>query len=147
MTALKPKWRERFEFFEASGAPGSPEARAAFKALPVDKKCLISISWLGFFFGPLYFTLVLGMWKRTATLIGIILVAFPLVIILLVLVFEVFWMATGSQVSHAVQQLIVQALNIGVAMLFALTANYSYYLKEVKDDNGWNPFKGLRTYL
>jgi len=27
-----------------------------------------------------------------------------------------------------------------------MTANYSYYLKQVKGDNGWNPFNGIMPW-
>ncbi|WP_164446699.1 DUF2628 domain-containing protein, partial [Pseudomonas viridiflava] len=35
-------------------------------------------------------------------------------------------------------------LNVVFSMMYALTANYAYYLKEVKGEQGWNPFKGMR---
>ncbi|KEZ74361.1 membrane protein, partial [Pseudomonas syringae pv. syringae FF5] len=35
-------------------------------------------------------------------------------------------------------------LNVVFSLMYALTANYSYYLKEVKGEQGWNPFKGMR---
>ena len=130
---LKPKWRERFEFFETHGAIQTPEARAAFKALPYKKKLLINISWLGLFFGPIYF-LILGMWKRALTMIGI-----ALLITVIQVVFEV---ATGIEIPSAGNR----GIDMAFAMLFAMTANYSYYLKQVKGDNDWNPFKGVRWW-
>jgi len=131
--ALKPKWRERFEFFETYGALSSPEARAAYKALPFKKKLLINNSWLGFFFGPIYFA-VLGMWRRALTLLGVV---------LLIAVVEVFFeVVTGIEVPNAIDR----GINTGCAMLFAVTVNYCYYLKEVKGKNGWNPFEGMRWW-
>jgi len=127
-TALKPKWRERFEFFETRGTLSTPERRAAFKALPFRKRSLINTNWLGFFFGPIYF-LILGMWRRALTLIGI---AFLIVVI--VFVFEV---VTEIDIPDAV----VRATGPAFSWLCAMTANYSYYLKEVKGNNGWNPFE------
>jgi len=35
-------------------------------------------------------------------------------------------------------------LSIALSMMYALMANYAYYLKEVKGEQGWNPFKGMR---
>lgn len=35
-------------------------------------------------------------------------------------------------------------LSIAMSMMYALMTNYSYYLKEVKGEQGWNPFKGMR---
>ncbi len=29
-------------------------------------------------------------------------------------------------------------------MMYGLTTNYAYYLQEVKSEQGWNPFKGMR---
>lgn len=129
--ALEPKWRERFDFFETYGAPSSPEARAAFKALPNKKKRLLNMNWLGFFFGPVYF-LVLGMWKRALTLLGVALLS--------VAIEFLFETLTGIQVPHAIDM----GINMAFAMLFAVTANYSYYLKRVKGDDGWNPFEGMQ---
>jgi hypothetical protein len=28
--------------------------------------------------------------------------------------------------------------------MYGLSANYAYYLKQVKGSQGWNPFEGLR---
>jgi hypothetical protein len=35
---------------------------------------------------------------------------------------------------------------LGAVSLFAyaLMSNYAYYLKEMKGEQGWNPFKGMR---
>lgn len=127
----KPKWRERFEFFETNGPLTSPEAREAFKALPRGKKRLINMSWLGLFFGPFYF-LRLGMWRRSITLWGILLAS--------IVVETTFEAITGIDVPAGVDL----GINCGLGMLYAMSVNYAYYLKEIKGDNGWHPFKGLR---
>ncbi|WP_205980499.1 MULTISPECIES: DUF2628 domain-containing protein [unclassified Paraburkholderia] len=127
----KPKWRERFAFFETHGPLTSPAAREVFKTLPRGKKRLINMSYLGFFFGPFYF-ICLGMWRRALTLWGIMLAT-----IVIEILFEA---TTGIDVPNAVDI----GINCGLGALYALCVNYSYYLKQIKGDNGWNPFQGLR---
>jgi hypothetical protein len=128
---IKPKWRERFDFFDAYGAPSSPEFRAAFKALPRGKKRLINFSFLGFFFGPFYF-FALGLWKKGLTLLAVALA--------ITIVEAIFSSVTQIDIPRAVDT----GINIGLAFLFAMCVNYSYYLKEVKRSQGWNPFEGIR---
>ena len=49
------KWQERFDFFEAHGAPKDPSFNTAFKALPgFGKKMLMQMNFIAFFFGPIY---------------------------------------------------------------------------------------------
>ena len=128
---LKPKWRECFDFYDAHGAPNSPEFRAAFKELSGRQKRRININLFGFFFGALYF-FVLGMWKRGLTLLAIVVGVTVLEIVVT--------MVTGVDIPRAVDF----GINIGLAMLSAMTVNYSYYLKQMKGNNGWNPFEGMR---
>jgi hypothetical protein len=128
---LKPKWRERFDFYDAYGAPSSPQFRTAYKALTGRQRRLINFNFFGFFFGPLYF-IVLGMWKRGLTLLGIALAVS--------LLEGVFVIATGIDIPRPVDF----GIDMGFAALSALTVNYSYYLNRVKGNNGWNPFEGLR---
>ncbi len=45
---LKPKWRERFAFFDQYGAPTSEPYKAAFRALPFGKKLLINNNFIAF---------------------------------------------------------------------------------------------------
>lgn len=125
---LKPKWRERFEFFEKYSRSSSPEARAALKASPSGKKRLINLSWLGFFFGPFYF-FSLGMWKRGFTLFTI-----QIVFATAEYLFE-FW--TGINIPLGLDF----GFNTAFAIMSAMTVNYSYYLYRMHGDNGWNPFK------
>ncbi|WP_179401029.1 DUF2628 domain-containing protein [Burkholderia guangdongensis] len=128
---LKPKWQERFAFFDAYGAPNSPEFRAALKELPGRQKRLINYSFLGFFFGPFYF-FTLGMWRKALVLLAISLGIGVLEAIVVI--------STGIDIPPAIDL----GINIGIAMLSAMTVNYSYYLKHVRNSNGWNPFEGMR---
>ncbi len=61
---LKPKWQERFAFFDQHGSPSSAAYKAALKAAPFGKRLLIGMNFIAFFFGPIYL-FVLGLWKRT----------------------------------------------------------------------------------
>ena len=130
---IKPKWRERFEFFDAYGSPASAEFRAAFKALPRGKRLLINFSFLAFFFGPFYF-FALGLWKK-----GLSLLAIALAIAVVEVIFSA---VTGIDIPRPVDT----GLNIAIAFVFALCVNYAYYLKEVKGSQGWNPFEGMRAF-
>jgi len=149
--ALKPKWRERFKFFETYGAPNSPQARAE----PWEARALINANFLGLLFGPIYF-LVLGMWRRALTLTGIVyLISVIYVIILGQLSLVTSLVMLGHFLGFASQLVFLIIfevprsfkLNSGIgvccAILFSIAVNYSYYLKQIKGDNGWNPFKGI----
>ncbi|WP_426144011.1 DUF2628 domain-containing protein [Pseudomonas sp. DWP3-1-2] len=126
------KWQERFNFFEAYGAPNDPNFKAGLKSLPgVRKKLLINLNVIAYFFGPIYF-FVLGLWKKGLALIGVMLAINALVILTCTLL--------GTDVPYALGT----GLTVAYSLMYALTVNYSYYLKEVKGEQGWNPFKGMR---
>ncbi|WP_440062119.1 DUF2628 domain-containing protein [Pseudomonas syringae] len=126
------KWQERFNFFETYGAPNDPRFKPAVNALPgFKKKLLICANVIAFFFGPIYF-FVLGLWKKNLALIGIIIA----VNIVIAVLFGIFAMEAPKALGTG--------LNVMFSMMYSLTANYSYYLKEVKGEQGWNPFKGMR---
>ena len=91
----------------------------------------MSANVIAFFFGPIYF-FVLGLWKKNLALIG--------VIIAVNIVIGVIFAILGMDVPAALGT----GLNVVFSMMYALTANYAYYLKEVKGEQGWNPFKGMR---
>jgi len=128
---LKPKWQERFAFFDQHGGPRTETFKAAFRALPFRKKLLINCNVIAFFFGPIYW-FVLGMWKKNLVMLGII-----MSIGLLEGVYEA---ATGNMVPRAVDQ----GLSTAFAFLYAVLTNYAYYLKQNKGNQGWNPFEGQR---
>ncbi|OBJ69657.1 DUF2628 domain-containing protein [Mycobacterium sp. 1274756.6] len=117
-------WRSRFEFFDRYGHQAStPEARAAYKALPFGGRLRISANILAFLFGPIYF-FVKGMWRKGLSLL-----------------------LAAIVVSLALSQVEVSdGLNTGIGTAFAavamLTANYAYYLHVTKASTSWNPFEG-----
>jgi len=125
------KWQKRFEFFDRYGAPKSPEFREAFKAARMGTRMLINVNFIALFFGIIYF-FILGLWKKNLVLTGIAL-GFGIVLSFIEIIFNIN---------------IPQALDRGIATAFALlwgmTANYAYYLKEVKGTDNWNPFEGMR---
>ncbi|MBA1190825.1 DUF2628 domain-containing protein [Pseudomonas entomophila] len=127
----KPKWQERFAFFDAHGAPSSPEYKAALKQQPFKKKLLINMNFIALFFGPIYL-FVLGLWKKNLALLGIIIGAG--------LVIDVLFALLGMETPRAINT----GFGVATNLLYGLSANYAYYLKERKGEQGWNPFKGMR---
>ncbi|WHS62347.1 DUF2628 domain-containing protein [Pseudomonas sp. G2-4] len=126
------KWQERFNFFDTYGAPSDPRFKPALKALPgFKKKLLINANVIAFFFGPIYL-FVLGLWKKNLALIGIMLA----INIVLSVIFAIVGMDFPRPLSTG--------LSVAFSMTYALIANYSYYLKEVKGEQSWNPFQGMR---
>jgi hypothetical protein len=131
--AVKPKWRERFAFFDAYGAPSSAAFHEAIKRAPRGTRRRVNFNFLAFFFGPFYL-LGLGLWKKALSLVAVV-----LGLAVLELTFSV---ATGIDVPRPIDS----ALNIATALLFGLSTNYAYYLKQVKGCQNWNPFEGLRMF-
>jgi hypothetical protein len=125
------KWQERFAFFDAHGAPNAPGYKPALQQLPFKQKIKINANIIAFFFGPIYL-FVLGLWKKNLTLLAI-LIAISLA---LDVVFALVDVSFAKQINFAV--------GFGFNLLYALSTNYAYYLKERKGEQGWNPFKGMR---
>lgn len=125
------KWQERFTFFDAHGAPNAPGYKTALKQLPTKSKITINANIIAFFFGPIYL-FVLGLWKKNLTLIALIVV----LTFMLELVYELTDFRYAKQLNFAV--------GFAFNLFYALSANYAYYLKEQKGEQGWNPFKGMR---
>jgi len=122
------KWQDRFAFFDQHGAPNSPGYKEALKALPTwGARMKINFNWLAWLFGPFYF-LVVGMWRKALTAFGI---AIALGVV------------TSFMPGH-MGDMVSRGAGIGLAVLFGMVANYSYYLKERQGQNGWNLFEGLR---
>lgn len=126
---LKPKWRERFAFFDTYGSPGSAEYRAGYRALPFGKKLMISSNFIALFFGPIYF-FVIGLWKKGLTFLGI-----WFVLVVGMVAFE----TTSSQV---IPDIVLRGISVGMAALYMSVANYAYYLHKAKGVQSWNPFEG-----
>ena len=123
--SLSPTWQMRFDFFNTYGLPSStPEAKAAYRALPFGTKLRLGPNFLAFLFGPIYF-FVKGMWRKGLTLLGIGLVVSVVVIVL--------------NVSDGV----VRGAGLVMAALAMTTANYAYYLHVVRHSQSWNLLEGF----
>ncbi|UFH50456.1 DUF2628 domain-containing protein [Pseudomonas sp. KNUC1026] len=129
--SLNEKWKERFAFFEAHGEPKSAEYQAALKALPRNKQRLIQMNIIAFFFGIIYL-FVLGMWRKNLSFIGIF-VAIGVVEVIIEATFNI-----------TIAQALQMGISVAMAMMYALSTNYSYYLTRVKGSKSWNPFEGMR---
>lgn len=127
---IKPKWRERFEFFDAHGSPATREYQAAFRHLSLGRRALLGFNILAFIFGPIYYV-VLGMWRKALTLLAIGLGVGA--------VLTIVEMAVGS----ALSELVWRAVPVGFSALYATCANYSYYLHVVHGNRSWNPVEGV----
>ncbi|WP_404764933.1 DUF2628 domain-containing protein [Proteus terrae] len=121
---ISEKWQERFSFFDQYGSPKTSEYKAAYKALPFGKRILIGMNIWAFFFGFIYF-LILGLWRKALTLFAINIAIFTIIGFL------------------PVNNGVINAVGIAVNVLWAITVNYAYYLKETKNDQSWNPFEGV----
>ncbi|HEM8292178.1 MULTISPECIES: DUF2628 domain-containing protein [Providencia] len=125
------KWQKRFNFFDTHGAPDTPEFKAALKAESFGGRLLISMNFFAFFFGIIYF-LILGLWKKGLVLLGI---SIGLGLVLNVIDFMI-----GGTIPNGAYT----GLSVGISALWAMIANYAYYIKETKGLDGWNPFEGIR---
>lgn len=122
-TPLSPKWQFRFNFFEQHGAPNTPTFKAAYKELPFGQKLKVNFNFFALFFSWIYL-LILGMWRKALTILG-------MTIVLMVL-------------ASFMPAVVARGVWIGWSLLIAMTANYSYYQEKVKGNVSWNPFQGMR---
>ncbi|MEC5318419.1 DUF2628 domain-containing protein [Brenneria populi subsp. brevivirga] len=121
------RWQTRFAFFDQYGAPKSKEYKAAIKKEKFSGRFLIGFNLIAFFFSFIYF-FILGLWRKNISLFAIaIVIGFIAGIIELI---------TGHKISTI-------GLNVICSLMWGSTANYAYYLKEVKDSKSWNPFEGI----
>lgn len=121
---LNERWRFRFEFFDRYGPIYSPEGKEAFKKLKFMEKRKVQLNFIALFFGPIYF-FVLGLWRKNLSFIGAML-AVSVIIEL-----------------GGLPDSVSKAIGYAFAFLYAMTANYAYYLHKVKGSKSWNPFEGL----
>ncbi|CAK9885170.1 MAG: hypothetical protein XXXJIFNMEKO3_01563 [Candidatus Erwinia impunctatus] len=127
---LSEKWQKSFAFFEKYGAPATAEHKAAYKALPFTQRSLITFNFFAFFFGIIYF-LILGLWKK-----GLMIFAVSIGIEIVFIFIEVI---TGYQFPNSLSF----GITMATILMYCVTANYAYYLKEVKGSDSWNTFEGL----
>ncbi|WP_273818672.1 DUF2628 domain-containing protein [Providencia rettgeri] len=125
------KWQKRFDFFDKYGAPNTPEFKAALKAASFGERILINMNIFAFFFGIIYF-LILGLWKKGLVMLGIT--------IGVGLVLNIIDFMIGGTIPNAVYT----GVSVGMSAMWAMIANYAYYIKETKELDNWNPFEGIR---
>ena len=130
---LPKRWVDRFEFFDAHGAPGSPAYKAAFKQIPFLQRIKIGGNFFAFFFGPIYF-LVCGLWRTAIATLGLTCAACVIAAVLMMFV-------PGDRAAD----MIARMAGLAVALICAQVANYAVYRKEVKREaERWNFFKLIR---
>jgi hypothetical protein len=123
--SLNAKWNTRFAFFGRFGGPSSPQYKEELKKLPFRQKLLVNGNFFAFFFGPIYFC-ILGLWKKALAILGL---EVALIVVLMV---------CGAP------DVLFRGVGTGFSVIYMLVVNYSYYLKRVKGQDGWNPFEGMR---
>jgi hypothetical protein len=126
-SSAQSSWDFRFAFFDAHGAPSTPEYKEAFKQLHWKERIKVGMNAWALFFGPLYL-LYLGLWKKALVLYAI---AFAVMFVAVLL---------GAPDG------LLNGIGIALGILIAMSTNYAYYLKKVKNQDGWNPFEGVRWF-
>ncbi|KRQ28129.1 hypothetical protein BKG80_06785 [Mycobacteroides chelonae] len=127
-TELASVWQWRFGFYDQFGHPGSsPESETAYRALPFGARLMLSGNLLAFFFGPIYY-FVKGMWRK-----GLTIVALTLAVI-------------AVQYALGGSDRVYQAINLAMSGVLMVTANYAYYLDQVKGSRSWNPCEGMKRW-
>ena len=110
-------WKSKFHLLEKAGGPKMPE----LKALAFGERMKITLNFLAFLFGPIYY-IVKGMWRKGLALFAACVLAIVGVAFLLELV------GLGR---------FINALGYGAAASCAVRANIDYYKKMVLGQNGW----------
>ncbi len=123
-TAQQSTWDFRFAFFDTHGAPNNPAFREALKKLDFFERAKIMMSFWAVLFGPFYL-LYLGLWKKT-----IVYYAFVLLIAVVLAIL-------------GVPDSVLRATGYASSILVGMLTNYAYYLKKVKNLDGWNPLEGM----
>ncbi|MEJ2118908.1 MAG: DUF2628 domain-containing protein [Alphaproteobacteria bacterium] len=123
-SSTQTTWDKRFAFFDAHGAPKNPAFREALKKLEFFDRAKIMMSFWAVMFGPFYL-LYLGLWKKA--------ISYYAAFFLLVFVLSVL----------GIPEVIFKGMGTVSAMFAGMFTNYAYYLKKVKNQDGWNPFEGL----
>lgn len=124
------KWQTRFAFFDLYGAPNTPEHKEALRAEKITQQISLSLNFIAFFFGFIYF-FKLGLWKKNLVLIAIFM--------MIASIEDSLGLRTGSSLFQALSD----GIHLVCLLMWSVTANYAYYLKEVKGSDGWNPFEGI----
>lgn len=123
------KWKDRFDFYERNGLPGSPGYRDALKKVKFLRRARYTFNFYAFFFGFIYFC-ILGLWKKGLTLF----IAIAVINILL----GIIELALNVNLEG-----VVKGVNIAYAAFCATSVNSAYYLHTIKGVDSWNPMQGM----
>ncbi|WP_438596963.1 DUF2628 domain-containing protein [Gibbsiella quercinecans] len=127
---LSPKWQARFALYDSVGGNvTSPEYQRKLKEMKFFARIKYVMNFYAFFFGIIYFC-ILGLWKK-----GLVLFV---VICAINLILGMIEYSNGVNLDAW-----ARGVNLAYAAACGSLANYSYYLKEVKGIQGWNPWEGL----
>lgn len=110
---ISETWRRRFRIIERAGGADLPKVRD----LPPADRRVIGFNFLGFFFGPFYY-LAKGLWRQA--------LLYTLMAIATVLLLEMVGLG-----------IVTRFLGYGVAAVYGIRANTSYYRKAVLGDTPW----------
>jgi hypothetical protein len=132
--SFSKKWQDRFNVIDALEVKSFTGFAASIKGLPINQKLkrfLRMLSFMGFFFGPLYY-LILGMWRKALTLLGMYtFIAF--------LVSAIFTTIYGDPTDETMI-FFGQYLKLGfaaVGLVCSWSVSFDYYLKVKFDDKSW----------
>lgn len=106
-------WKARFRTIERAGGPDLPN----FRDLPGSERRGIHFNWVAFLLGPFYY-LAKGLWRQA--------IAYTLFAFACVLVMETVGLGRFGQ-----------AVGYGIAALYAIRANISYYKRIVLGETPW----------
>jgi len=121
-------WTERFNFYQKNGSPSSETFKKAYKKIDgLVAKLRMNMNFYAFFFGIIYF-LIKGMYKGALTLLAV----YALLSVILMFVPE----GIVNSVSNGI--------GIASGLLAGMTANYTFYRKEILGEDDFNIFKGMR---
>ncbi len=118
------KWQDRFQYFDAYGAPNQYAYQQALRALPMMKRVRHSMNLWCLFFPLVYFVLI-GCWRKSVGLLAMVLVVG--------FVLGLFG-ASNALYNGAAG---------GIAVVCGMAGNYARYQKVKGVGGGWNPFEGL----
>lgn len=129
-TTLKPKWQQRFDFFDYIENMTGEEKKETYKESPF----FIKFNWLGFIFGS-YYIIFLGAWRT------------GLVLWLLSSVID--WISSSQlermNISDEIYMIIYIAIYVVISICFGLITNYIYYCYAKKDID--NPMDTLKKVI
>jgi hypothetical protein len=110
---VSESWKRRFRLIEKAGGPDLPH----FRDLPFGERFGLNFNILAFIFGPFYY-LAKGLWRQA--------VLYFVSAFVVVLLLEAAGLGKFSR-----------GVGYGLAAVYALRANISYYRKVVLGDTPW----------